>query len=308
MENQISRRQALGQIIAAAATTALAPALLRGAPADEKKDPWQIGCFTRPWKDDPYTVAFDAIAEAGYRYVGFMTTKLPGGYIITTRSSPEQAAKAGEEAHKRGLTVLAAWGGGLPVAKAGAEGVASGVAALHRLIDNANAGGVGTLLMGGTTKSEEYANYYKAIEECCDYAAEKKVALVMKPHGGLNSTGPQCKKTIKMVNKKNFRLWYDPGNIFFYSAGALDPVTDAPAVAGIVSGMCVKDFKPPMDVDVTPGDGKVNFQRVMNELRQGGFTSGPLVVETLGPGGDPKQKIAQAKKARELVERMVANA
>jgi sugar phosphate isomerase/epimerase len=190
--------------------------------------------------------------------------------------------------------------------------VADGVAALHRLIDNAVAGGVGTLLMGGTTKENEYDNYYKAIEECCDYAAEKKVSLVIKPHGGLNSTGPQCKKTIEKVNKKNFRLWYDPGNIFFYSVGALDPIADAPSVAGVVSGMCVKDFKFSLklepDVDVTPGEGKVNFPKVMDELRQGGFTSGPLVVETLGPTDDPKQKIAEARKARELVERMVAKA
>src|SRR5438552_3853481 len=78
---------------------------------------------------------------------------------------------------------------------------------------------VGTLLMGGTTNANQYDAYYKAIEECCDYASEKNVALVIKPHGGLNSTGEQCRKTIEKVPKKNFRLWYDPGNIFFYSAG-----------------------------------------------------------------------------------------
>ena len=72
--------------------------------------------------------------------------------------------------------------------------------------------------MGGAANAKQYDAYYKAIEECCDYAVEKKVALVIKPHGGLNSTGEQCRKTIEKVAKKNFRLWYDPGNIFFYSA------------------------------------------------------------------------------------------
>lgn len=301
MPNQPTRREVLSIIALAAAGTVLAPRLVGAA---EGQSAFQIGCFTRPWKDDPYTVAFDAIAEAGYKYVGFMTTKLPGGYIITYKSTPESAAKAGEEAKKRGLTVLAAWGGGLPVAK----GVADGVSALHKLIDNANAGGVGTLLMGGTTKLEEYDAYYKAIEECCDYAKEKHVALVIKPHGGLNSTGPQCKATIEKVNKKNFRLWYDPGNIFFYSLGKLNPVDDAKSVAGVVTGMCVKDFKPPQDVDVTPGDGLVKFDQVMAELRKGGFNGGPLVVETLGPITDPKKKIEEAKKARQLVERMVGRA
>jgi sugar phosphate isomerase/epimerase len=160
--------------------------------------------------------------------------------------------------------------------------------------------------MGGTGNLKQYDDYYKAIAESCDYAAEKNVSLVIKPHGGFNANGEQCKKTVDKVGKKNFRLWYDPGNIFFYSGGKLDPIDDAKSVAGIVTGMCVKDFKPPLNVDVTPGDGMVKFDRVMAELKKGGFNSGPLVVETLGPIEDPKQKIAEAKKTREFVERMVA--
>jgi sugar phosphate isomerase/epimerase len=295
MQTPISRRQ----MLAATAATALIPGFLKTSLAADAAG-YKIGCFTRPWKDDPYAVAFDAIAEAGFKYVGFMTTKVPGGYIITSRTSIEDAHKAGEEAKKRGLGVLAAWGGGLPVA----NGPADGITALRKLIDNAAAATVGTLLMGGTTNAAQYEAYYKAIEECCDYATEKNVALVIKPHGGLNSTGEQCRKTIEKVAKKNFRLWYDPGNIFFYSAGALDPVNDAKSVNGIVTGICVKDYKPPLDVDVTPGDGKVKFDAVMSELRKGGFASGPLVVETLGPITDSKQKIAEAKKARMLVERL----
>lgn len=260
-----------------------------------------VGCFTRPWSDQPYTAAFDAIAEAGYRHVGFMTTKLPGNYIITYHTTIEDAARAGAEAKTRGLSVPAAWGGGLPVQNS----VEDGVAALKKLVDNANAAGVGTLIMGGTTRQSEYDAYYKAIEECCDYAAEKHVALVIKPHGGLNSTGEQCKKTVEKVGQKNFRFWYDPGNIFYYSSGKLDPIEDAPSAAGVVTGMCVKDFKPPKNVDVTPGRGQVNFKKVIAELRQGGFTSGPLVVETLGPIEDPKQRITEARKAREFIENVL---
>src|SRR4051812_4763457 len=98
-----------------------------------------------------------------------MTTKGPGGDIITSRTSIDDAHKAGEEAKKRGLAVLAAWGGGLPVA----NGPADGITALRKLIDNAAAATVGTLLMGGTNDAKQYAAYYKAIEECCDYATGK---------------------------------------------------------------------------------------------------------------------------------------
>ncbi len=296
---QVTRRQVLASAVVAGAATLLPPSVLRAA------DPaaWQIGCFTRPWNTEPYPVAFDAIAEAGYKYVGFMTSKVPGSYFLTYKSTPEDAAKAGDEAKKRGLGVLAAWGGGLPVQKS----VQDGVTALRKLIDNAAIAGVGTLLMGGTGKESEYDAYYKAIEECCDYAGEKRVSIVIKPHGGLNSTGEQCKKTVEKVGKKNFGLWYDPGNIFFYSNGKLDPVDDAKTVAGVVRGMCVKDFKSPKSVDVTPGSGEVKFKQVMQELKRGGFTSGPLVIETLGPVVDPQRRIAEARKARELIESVVGN-
>jgi sugar phosphate isomerase/epimerase len=295
----------MGQLAAAAGAAALAPALARATEdaGAGGKAAWQIGCFTRPWSDQPYTVAFDAIAEAGYKYVGFMTTKMPGGYIITINTPVEVAAKAGEEAARRGLTPIAAWGGGLPVRNS----VDEGVAALRKLIDQANAAKVPTLLMGGTARQAEYDAYYKAIAECCDYAAEKKVTLVIKPHGGLNSTGEQCKKTVEKVGKANFRLWYDPGNIFYYSNGKLDPVDDAKNVNGVVSGMCVKDFKPPKNVDVQPGDGEVKFKEVIQTLQAGGFTSGPLVVETLRPTNDPKERIELARKAREFVESFVNN-
>jgi sugar phosphate isomerase/epimerase len=302
MRNQISRRELLAAAAAAGAAATLGAARLPSGVNGGVAGDYQIGCFTRPWSDEHYLVAFDAIAEAGYKHVGFMTTKLPGSYIITYRTSIEDAAKAGEEAKKRGLSVPAAWGGGLPVEKS----VEEGIAALRKLVDNAAVAGVGTLIMGGTGL-KGYDAYYKAIAECCDYAAEKHVALVIKPHGGLNSTGEQCKKTVEKVGQKNFHLWYDPGNIFYYSNGKVDPADDASAAAGVVSGMCVKDFKPPKNVDVSPGDGQVNFKKVLQVLRQGGFTQGPLVVETLGPVQGAKERIAEAKIAREFVENVVGS-
>jgi len=159
--------------------------------------------------------------------------------------------------------------------------------------------------MGGVGDPKLADAYFKAIAECCAYAAEKKIGISMKPHGGLNATGPQCRKSIEQVGSKNFRLWYDPGNIFFYSNGELDPVTDAAAVDGLVAGMSVKDYLPPKNVSVTPGTGKVNFPALMARLRQGGFTGGALVVECVAPG-DAAQTIEEARKARKFVEDLVA--
>jgi sugar phosphate isomerase/epimerase len=297
VRNPLTRRSFLAGSLALGAAGVAAS---RSASAAEPAAAWQIGCYTRPWANLEWPAAFDAVAEAGYKHVGLMTTKSKSGLIVSPETTLDDARKVGEEAKKRGLGIPSAWGGGLPVA----QSVQAGIDALRRLIDNCAAAGASNVLMGGVGDPKLADPYFKAIAECCNYAAEKKIGISMKPHGGLNATGPQCRKSIEQVGHKNFRLWYDPGNIFYYSNGELDPVNDAAAVDGLVAGMSVKDYLPPKNVSVTPGTGKVNFPALMARLRQGGFTGGALVVECVAPG-DAAQTIEEAKKARKFVEDLV---
>ncbi len=299
--HQLSRRSFLGRTLklsaaglAASCTSTSCATSPREATID---GPWQIGCYTRPWAQYDYRVALDAIAEAGFKYAGLMTTKSKTRTVISISTTLEEAERVGEEVKKRGLTVPSVWGGGIPVAKS----LKAGIEGLKKLIDNCAACGAKNLLMGGVSKEELHKVYYKAIAECCDYAAEKGIGISVKPHGGLNATGPQCRKTIEMVGHRNFRIWYDPGNIFYYSNGELDPVIDAATVDGLVVGMCIKDYKHPKNVAVTPGTGQVDFPAVLARLKKGGFTHGPLVVECLDPG-DLKQTLAEARKARRFLE------
>jgi sugar phosphate isomerase/epimerase len=187
---------------------------------------------------------------------------------------------------------------------------------MKRLIDNCVAAGARSLLMGGTGNEKLYDIYYKAIAESCDYAAERNVPITVKPHGGLNATGAQCRKCIETVGHKMFSLWYDPGNIYFYSNGELNPVDDAATVDGLVRvGMCIKDFTmrdedggQKRDVWVTPGTGRVDFPAVLARLKKGGFTTGDLVIECVDRPDpeDAKAILAEAKKAREFVEGLIA--
>ncbi len=267
--------------------------------AQTKKPRWQIGCYTRPWANYDYRVALDAIAEAGFKYAGLMTTKSESRLVISVDTPIEEATHVGDEVRQRGLKVASVYGGSIPVAKS----LEAGIAGLRKLIDNCAACGSTNLLMGGTGDRKLYDAYYKAIAECCDYAAERGVGISIKPHGGLNATGPQCRDTIESVGQENFRIWYDPGNIYYYSDGELSPVDDAPSVDGLVTGMCVKDYKQPKDVLVTPGTGMVDFPAVFAKLRAGGFEGGPLVVECLEPG-DLAHTLEEAKKARRFLEEL----
>ena len=301
-EEHLTRRGFLNESMKVGALSTLAwtgSALRPSRAGAASGNAYMIACYTRPWAKYEYRVAFDAIAEAGYKYIGLMTAKGKNNLVISVDTTPEEAAQVAEEVKKRGLKVVSVYGGGIPVQK----GLAAGVEGLKRIIDNCAACGTMNLLMGGIGNEKLYEPYYKAIRECCDYAAAKHMGISVKPHGGLNATGPQCRETVQFVNNKNFGIWYDPGNIFFYSDGKLNPVDDAPSVNGLVMGMCIKDFKPPKNVDLTPGTGMVDFAAVLAKLRAGGFQKGALVVECLEPG-DLDHTLAEARKTRRFLEKL----
>ena len=298
--NRLSRRDFLDRTLklgAAGLAVSSAATSIESAFADAGDPKWQIGCYTRPWAEYDYRIALDAIAEAGFKYAGLMTTR--NGLVISVNTSLEQARLVGQELKKRDLKVPSVYGGDIPVNKS----LKAGIEGMKKLIDNCAACGAKNLLMGGTGNKKLFKLYYKAIAECCDYAQEKGLGISIKPHGGFNATGPQCRKTIEMVNHKNFRIWYDPGNIFYYSDGKLDPVDDAATVDGLVVGMCIKDYKHPKNVEVTPGTGQVDFPAVLARLKKGGFAHGALMIECLDPG-DVEQTIAQARKTRFFLQEL----
>ncbi len=260
---------------------------------------WQIGCYTRPFDDHDLPTALDGIAAAGFRYCGLMTAKGRSRVVITAETTPQEAARAGELIRQHGLRCLSVYGD-YTVKPA----VAENLRALERLVDHCASCGAPNLLLGGVTEEALQTPYYKAIREVGDYAAGRGVRLTLKPHGGAIATGPQCRQKIEQVGHRNFRLWYDPGNIYYYSDGVRNPVEDAATVDGLVVGMSAKDFRPPKDVMVTPGDGQVDFVRVFARLRAGGFRSGPVLVETTARG-DFHQVVAEARRAREFLEALL---
>jgi len=311
VQSRISRRQFLsGALVAGTSGLAMFDAKVTATESrsDNGAMPYKIGIYTRPWGQYDYRVALDAIAAAGFQHAGLMSTTMPWGrLVLTAETPPERAAAIGDEVKKRGLDILSVYPGSIPVQKS----VEAGIAAMRKIVDNCVIVGAQSILMGGIGKPDLYDAYYKAIAETCDYAAERNMPITVKPHGGLNATGSLCRKCIETVNHDNFSLWYDPGNIFFYSNGELDPVEDARHVDGLVKvGMCIKDFemplvngKPTRNVLVTPGTGRVNFPEVLAVLGNGGFTRGALVIECVHPGdGSLATILAEAKKARTYVE------
>lgn len=307
VEYTLGRRRFVRQLGALGAMGGLAAAglgpdlMAADEPATSSDSSWQIGCFTRPFSEFTYSETLDAIAAAGFASVGLMAVKLPSGTVTLADANEAQLGAIRDEAAKRKLAISVTYYGGPPVKNSLSEGIDG----IRKLIGNCQQTGCAAIVLGGTADESIMTAYYEAIAAVCDEAAEKKVTLVLKPHGGLNATGPQCREIIRKVDHPAFRLWYDPGNILYYSEGAIDPLDDVESVAGLVTGMCVKDFMPPRDVAVNPGTGRVKFPELMKRLKAGGFRSGPLVVETLAPG-DLATTTANARAAREFLEKLVS--
>jgi len=250
---QTSRREFLaGSLAVGAFGSRLTAAETRPSDAAAaKKDTWQIGCYTRPWAEHEYRVALDAIAEAGFKYVGLMTTKSPTNLVISSATTPEEAASVGEEVRKRGLQVANVYAGDFYSADLGGS-----AKALRRMIDNCAAAGSPGLMLAAP-RPEAARQLLSDGRRLLQLRCHGQGRLERQASRGLNASGAQCREVIEYVGHRNFRLWYDPGNIYYYSNGRLDPVDDAATVGGLVVGMSVKDYLPPKSVDVTPGTARL---------------------------------------------------
>lgn len=257
---------------------------------------WLVGCWTRPWAREDYRVAFDAIAKAGMKHVALTGAKTETGRVIAPATSPEDARQVGVEARNRGLEITHVYGGGLPLQR--------GSDSLRKMIDNTSAAGGWSVVISDLGNETTYELYLKAIAECCEYAEQRDVALVIKPHGGLTGTGPLCRQAIERIGHRNVTLMYDPGNIRYYSEGELDPLEDCLTIAGLVTSISAKDFRAPKAVDVTPGSGEIDFAELFSRMHQGGFTHGAALIETVSPG-DAAHTLAEVIKAKEFLEKVL---
>ncbi len=257
-----------------------------------------IGCYTRPWDQWDLDQALDGVALAGFHWVGLMTAKGNPNIIIHPGLSTAQAAQIGAKAKQRHLSICSVYGDFQP-----SPNLNSSRQQLRQLIDLCTACGSHELLLGGTTNPDAYDAFLKAVAAECPHAQQQNVGITLKPHGGLNATGAQCRQAVQRVNHPSFRLWYDPANILYYSNGQLDPLKDVLDVDGLVVGMSIKDFLPPNNVLINPGTGLVNFTPLFARLRLGGFTRGQLLVECTAPGSFTEITKA-AKQARLLTERL----
>ena len=195
LEKRLTRRGFLGRTLAAAAAGLAVPGRIAAVAARTlpylQDQGWQVGCWTRPWASEDYRVGMDAAAEAGFKYLALTGAKTSTGRVIAPGTTLEESRQVGEEARSRDLTITNVYGGGLRLEEGGA--------ALIRMVDNCAAAGARSVLLSQVGPEESFQQCCQTIAECCDYASEKEIVVVLKPHGGTTGTGPQLRRAFEVM-------------------------------------------------------------------------------------------------------------
>jgi sugar phosphate isomerase/epimerase len=292
----MNRRDFLQQSIAGGAATALGMSLSPSLGASAVK--WPIGCFNRPWTKWSFDDTLKQIKAAGYQTTGLLTR---------TRDEPFIGADATPE-YLAGLKQRIATSG----LKANMGALRSrhdiplgeSIKETRKQVENADALGLTYLLTFGVDKPEEYEHYYKVMSDAAAYAQERKIKLVMKPHGGSSGASDDIVAVLTAVQHPNFKIWYDAGNIIYYTAK--DPIEELKPIAKHVTGFCAKDCAAlKTEVMIQFGTGKVDFAGVFGTLKAAGF-DGPIMVECCKVGATPEETMANARANREFLENVLA--
>jgi sugar phosphate isomerase/epimerase len=260
---------------------------------------WPIGCFNRPWSKWGTDEALDGIKAAGYPIVGLLSRSRTEPFIGSD-ATQEYLDALKKKITARGLK--ANMGAIRTLNKAPLD---EGIKDLRKQVDNAKTLNLEYLLSFGVDRPEEQENYFKMMSDAAAYAQERGLKLVLKPHGGSSGASEEIQRSIKAINHKNFGIWYDAGNIIYYTGK--DPVAELEPIAEHVTGFCAKDCAMPKgDVMIQLGAGKVDFQKVFARLKKAGF-NGPIMLEGSNPGNSPAEATANAKANREFLEKVLAS-
>ena len=290
----LNRRRFIRNALIAGSATAL----LGSGEARARGVNWQIGCFNRPWTKWSFDQTLKAVGDAGFKSIGLLTR---------TREEQFIAADVNAEYVEGLKTRIASAGLGVNMGALRSRHdipLEDSIREVRAQIDNAGKLSIKYVLSFGTDKSAEYSHYCKVMSDAAAYASQKGIRLAMKPHGGISGASDEILRVIKKVNHRNFSIWYDAGNIIYYTGK--DPVTELNPIARHVSGFCAKDCAAPNgDVMIQFGTGKVDFPAVFRKLKSAGF-KGPVMVECCKVGQTPEETTAYARANRVFLEKMMA--
>jgi sugar phosphate isomerase/epimerase len=291
----MNRRTFLQKTVAASVASLVGA---RTAFAADKPD-WPIGCFNRAWTQWSYDDALDGIKAAGYKLTGFLTGQRGEAFTSST-ATPDYLNRLKQRIAQRGLVA------NMTTVRFRPDGpLAENIADLRKQIENAARMELQFMLTFGVDKPEHYENFYRLMADAATEGEKRKLRIVLKPHGGGSGASEEILRCLEKVAHPNFKIWYDAGNIIYYTGK--DPVAELEPIARHITGFCAKDCPAPKgEVMSQFGTGKVDFQAVFAKLKSVGF-KGPIMVEGIKVGAMPQETTANARANREFLEKVLAS-
>ena len=269
-----------------------------GAFAAEKPN-WPIGCFNRAWTNWGYDDALDGSSAAGYKLTGLLTGQR-GEAFTSAAATPEYLDKLKKRITQRGLEVNMTAIRFRPDAP-----LEENIADLRKQIENAARLEIKFMLTFGVDNPAHYENFYRLMADAAAQGEKRGLHIVLKPHGGGSGASEEILRCVEKVAHPNFKIWYDAGNIIYYTGK--DPLTELEPIARHVTGFCAKDCPAPKgEVMSQFGTGKVDFKAVFAKLKSVGF-NGPIMVEGVKVGATPDETTANARANREYLEKVLAS-
>jgi sugar phosphate isomerase/epimerase len=262
-----------------------------------EKPTWPIGCFNRPWTRWTYDETLDSIKAAGYKLTGLLSGH-KGEAFTSSTATQEYLDQLKKRIKDRGLVANMTAIRLKPDAP-----LQDNISDLRKQIENSARLELQYMLTFGVDKPEHYENFYRLMADAAAQAEKRELKLVLKPHGGGSGASEEILRCLDKVAHSNFKIWYDAGNIIYYTGK--DPVQELEPIAKHVTGFCAKDCAAPKaEVMSQFGSGKVDFKAVFAKLKSVGF-NGPIMVEGVKIGATPEETTDNARANREFLEKVL---
>lgn len=264
-----------------------------------EKTNWPIGCFNRAWTKWNYDDALDGMAAAGYKLTGLLSGHR-GEAFTSSAATPEYLEGLKKRLAQRGLAVNI-----MAIRFRPDAALEESIADLRKQIENAARLELKFMLTFGVDQPAHYENFYRLMADAAVQGGKRGLQIVLKPHGGGSGASEEILRCLEKVAQANFKIWYDAGNIIYYTGK--DPLAELEPIARHVTGFCAKDCPAPKgEVMSQFGTGKVDFKAVFAKLKSVGF-NGPIMVEGVKVGATAEETTANARANREFLERVVGS-
>lgn len=165
-----------------------------------------------------------------------------------------------------------------------------------------------TAIGGHYKEGEDKEAFMRHIRTLAHDCRTLGITVGLEVHGEIMSTGAASARLIEEIGEDNVRVTYDTANCEFY--GGVKAVDDLEAVIPYLCHVHVKDKAGAQDEWNFPavGEGNVDFARVLQLLRDGGYDGGLSVeIEFQGEPWPPVEEVHRSmKSARDELSRLGA--